>query len=102
METRQKQNKKITSGFNTDLTEEIYEIYNEYGDEGLDEKPLYNTNDTSLTDEDREFLVELNRLRRDEDFFYTMDLEKVIKDLSINAKENILKIKALLPVKMLC
>jgi hypothetical protein len=79
-------NKKITSDFNTDLTEEIHEIYNEYGDEGLDEKPLYNTNDTSLTDEDREFLVELNRLRRDEDFFYTMDLEKVIKDLSINNK----------------
>jgi len=79
-------NKTIDSKVDEKITDEIYEIYEKHKDEDLDEKSLFNTSTETLKTENREFLYDLDRLRREEEHRYEMDIYDVIPELSFDSK----------------
>lgn len=79
-------NKIVNSKLDEKITADIYEIYDKYMNEDLDEKKLFNTSAETLKTENREFLNDLDRLRREEEHRYEMDIYDIIPELSFDNK----------------
>ena len=63
-------NKETNTEFNDNITKELYDIYYKYSDKDLHEKNLFDTSVQTLTYEDREFLVQINRSMRGADYLH--------------------------------
>ncbi len=79
-------NKIVNSKLDEKITDDIYEIYDKHMNEDLDEKKLFNTSAETLKTENREFLHDLDRLRREEEHRYEMDIYDIIPELSFDNK----------------